>query len=208
MALPTITSATTAKNFPVTSLTFSHVSDGNPLFVFSAAWQRTVTGVTFNGDALTLVGEDTTNNFRQSIWTLTAPDVATANVVITHGGSAEGMAGAAMNIANVGAAGATAFAGGTSVTPEVTVASSVDSIVVAMFCYFNSAAQTPKRASNTNLLVTDLLPSAGTDVKLNTTYAIGQASSVMNWTTGNFEWKMGAVTIAGTGAGGGVYAFA
>lgn len=78
----------------VNSLTFSHtVTGSNTILLVGASLRhdtgtgKTVTGVTFNGDAMTLVDQDTNNWGGQeytSLWRLVNPDAGTHDIVVTY----------------------------------------------------------------------------------------------------------------------------
>jgi hypothetical protein len=109
-----VTTATTVNGAGTT--TFSFVCNGNTLYVMVSAWfggTGDVTGVTFNGTALTSVSASGigSGGDAASIWRLAAPAATTANVVITH---------SAGNAA--GAAAAFTASGQDSTTPEGTAA--------------------------------------------------------------------------------------
>lgn len=74
-----------------TSLTFSHTSNGDPLYV-PLSWYvgsggtevaDIVTGVTFNGAALTRGGQAAVAGQTMEWWRLASPGTATANIVVT-----------------------------------------------------------------------------------------------------------------------------
>jgi hypothetical protein len=78
------------------SLTWSHTVSGADRVLSvqvtardGAGTNNEATGVTYNGDAMTRVREDTSNfnTYRSSIWRLIAPDTGTHDVVVTFAGS-------------------------------------------------------------------------------------------------------------------------
>lgn len=68
-----------------TSLTVSHVSDGNPLWVLAAFNSSAISGsgVTFNGVALTRITSKVVGSWTLELWSLNAPAATTANIVVT-----------------------------------------------------------------------------------------------------------------------------
>lgn len=103
-----------------TTTTFSFVSDGNPLYVRVSGWlggTGTISGVTFNGTALTKVADSTLSSGGDLayIWRLTSPGALTANVVVTATGNGNSQAGIAA---------AANASGQDGTTPEGTAATS------------------------------------------------------------------------------------
>lgn len=99
IAVDSITSNDTT-SFPSTSVTISHTVAGSDrlLVVGASMWQTVyntgnVTGITYNGDALTLGPDVTvqalTYGLRSQIWYLVAPDTGTNNLVLTITGTTE-----------------------------------------------------------------------------------------------------------------------
>lgn len=91
-------------NTATATTTFSFTSTDQPLYVRCAAWPNgfTITGVTFNGAALTLVADSglSAAGDRCFVWRLTNPDVGTFNVVVTP--SVIGCAGSASAVNTAG----------------------------------------------------------------------------------------------------------
>lgn len=85
-------SVTTVQTSGSSSLTFSHTCTGSNLILFvisTANGSQTTTGVTYNGVALTKIGERTDSNGpTQYLWYLINPSTGANNVVITNSGSA------------------------------------------------------------------------------------------------------------------------
>ena len=115
------------------SLTFSHtvesITNGGLVVCASRednpASAITVTGVTFNGDAMTKIGEvtstDPTFDIYVSLWFLVNPEEVTGNVIITYSGSSDGVFGTAMTMAGVAQSNPTNFA----TTPQNTTQPSI-----------------------------------------------------------------------------------
>lgn len=90
----------------VSSSTFSHtVTAGSKTFlvvqVVNYGATRNTTGVTYNGDALTLADQGDGNNINASVWYLANPDVGTNNVIVTAVGTVSGMSAAAVSLYGV-----------------------------------------------------------------------------------------------------------
>ena len=205
--LPRITNQSHGK-VQSTSITVSHISDGLPLYVFTGAWQRDFTTVTFNGVGLTLLGQDATNNLRTMVWRLLTPGIVTANIVASHGGAAEGLALAGMNIGGVTAEGTPVSAKGSTNSPTVTVPSDVDSIVVGNLVYHSSNYHAPKMTPP-NFQLQSFLVVNDVNVKIDASFRNGVASTDLGWdSTVVKEWAMIALSLKGTPASGGAYASA
>lgn len=68
------------------TLTWSHTCTGASLLVVTVGESRTVTvtGVTYNGDALTKAIEDNTGTPYASIWYIVNPDEGVHNIIVTY----------------------------------------------------------------------------------------------------------------------------
>lgn len=83
----TIDTTTTGSSDPSSAtLTWSHTCTDATLLVVTVAESRavTVTGVTYNGDALTLAIEDNTGTPYASIWYRVNPDAGAHDIVVTY----------------------------------------------------------------------------------------------------------------------------
>lgn len=111
MAIPTIDAVSSSQASNASSLTFSHTVSGTNrvLLVFPVAECNAtpanlpVTGITYNGVALTKIRSDQVNSDggeidRTSVWYLIAPDTGAHNVVITYTGQVEGIIGGAISL--------------------------------------------------------------------------------------------------------------
>ena len=102
-----------------TSITISHTTSGSDRLMlvgvsFNNDSYETVTGVTYNGVVLTLVGTvANSDDSRIEIWRLIAPDIGTHNVVVTF----------SANLAQEGFAGVVTFTGVDQTTPLGTFSS-------------------------------------------------------------------------------------
>jgi hypothetical protein len=93
------TSSATTGNVQAGTLTWSHVSSGlNRLLLVQVSTEEaaTITGITFDGNALTqeVSVTDVGNNLRSEEWSLVAPPVGTYNIVVTMSAPAYITAGA------------------------------------------------------------------------------------------------------------------
>lgn len=172
------TSSATSGGTQVPTLTWSHVSSGiDRLLVVQVETEAaaTVSGVTFNGDALTLGVTTTNGTLKNQQWYRVAPDVGSYNIVITVSPNAYITAGAqTFNGVNQSTPiGATNGATGTSLAPSVVLNTTVDNSVVV------------------DSLATGILPIA---------YTIG-AGQVQNWkivTSPSVRQGASSVESAGT----------
>lgn len=92
------------------SLTFSHTPAGTNRLIVVGTYasdatdaNRPVTGITFNGVALTKANEtdDAPNNFTAGLWYLVAPAASAQNVVVTYTGSCSDIAAFAISLTGV-----------------------------------------------------------------------------------------------------------
>lgn len=181
---------TSAATSPIgsTTLTFAHTVNSrtnNCLFVLVyLTSNNTISSVTFNGDAMTVVGTVTqSTNLRVSIYQRVAPDVVTGNVVVTLGVSDE-FGASAHNFYNVNQ---TTPAGGTSTDSGSGVTSSsiargsavgeivLDGIAVGVFNQAAGAGQTE---------ISDITYTA---VESGASMEAGAASVTMSW-----SWSSGS----------------
>lgn len=201
MAAPVLTgsSSNARSSGAVTSLTWSHTSNGDPLFVLTAmtnAGVGDVTGVTFNGVALRRGGmllDGTTA--RYTWWHLQSPGTATANVVVSLTSSY--IAAGAHNVQNarLDLEGASGFAhtSGNSTTPSKTIDSATNSLVIDLVIS-NVANQTFTQGAGQTLVFSQV--DATTNQKGATSTEAGAASVVMSWTLGTSgTWWMVGLSI-------------
>lgn len=139
VATPAVSTTTTGSTGLVqaTSLTMSHTSSGvdrGLLVQVCTEESKTITGITYNGVALTQqeVATDATGNLRQEQWFLVAPTVGTYNIVITMSAAAYITAGAeTINGVNQSTPiGATQTTTGNSNAPSEVLATTVDNSIV------------------------------------------------------------------------------
>ena len=134
----------TGQNNGGSSLTISHIvanNDNRMLIVAvhlsdSVVGSRTVTGITYNSVAMTLIGranQGVGNTNSQELWRLIAPSVGTFNVVITVSGATVDLGASVIDLYNVmqqaPEASNTAVNGGTPVSASVTTLSGLSLII-------------------------------------------------------------------------------
>jgi len=157
---PVVDSTSSGKTPPRTSLTISHATAGsNRLLLVGVSIHNfaseTVSGITYNGVALTQVGSSTNaTDARVEIWRLIAPPTGTYDVVITF--SAE--------LSSVARAGVMTFTGVNQTTPLGTFASATGS----------ASPATVNVTSAANELVFDTVGSESLSAPFSLTVGAGQ----------------------------------
>lgn len=129
------TSSSTSGASQVPTLTWSHVSSGiNRLLVVQVETEAaaTVSGITYNGVALTQRITTTNSTLKSEQWTLTAPPIGTYNIVVSVTPNAYLTCGAeTFNTVNqTSPVGVTQTATGTSLTPSLVLATGTDNSIV------------------------------------------------------------------------------
>ncbi len=185
----------------VSSVTFSHTTvagKGHHLLVgvsFNNDNFETITGITFNGVALSLVvAHDRDDDSRCELWRLKDPFVGTANVVVTLSATLTATAGIVSGafdvyeVDSVTPVGSTATNDGDSVLNTVTVPSNTGELVFDVAGCENEPVPWTAGAGQTVLWNTD----AGTDPKLEgagASYKAGASPNVaMEWTHPTDKW--------------------
>ena len=206
------------------------VASGTDRYLLVAIQVQTATadrisGVTFNGDALTEIGEIVNTNIAASLWGLINPDVATGNVVITLT-AAERIKAAAHDLDGVHQTtptGTPATNSGSSTDPTVDVASATDELVfdamgargaaAAMTAPTVGAGQTAHQADVGGTSSTGMVGTGGSSSEA------GATTVTMSWTlSASRLWAIigvgikpsvgGPVDKAGTDTGSGADAIA
>lgn len=208
MAIAHVSTTTTESGASnVTSHSFSHTvaSGADRLLVVRigvrAASANAPTGVTFNGDALTQKQalSDTANAEQVSWWFMVAPDVATANVVITLAGGGKIVAAASdyTGVDQTTPTGTAVTASGSSGTlaPTVDASSASGELVLDVGGNPNSAAIATVGAGQTERLN---LTNSGSDPRSNTFASdeAGASTVTMSWDLSlTRNWALIAVPI-------------
>ncbi len=185
------------------SLTWSHTSNGDALYVAVALSSNTTTvsTVTFGGAALTYIGRSTIGTNTHEWWWKQAPSASTANIVVTPTASVRFGAGARnvlvsdlttpLNDLSV-------LATGSSTTPSITVTPvTTGGLVLDLTNSDNNnqvwtagASQTADFAQNSE---------ANTQHKVAGSREAGGASVTMSWTLASTEaWYISALSITET----------
>ena len=119
------------------------VTDENSLWVHIGVHNTTVTGITFNGDALTEAVESTDGTYRSYWYYVVNPDIGTYSIAVTYAGTGYG-AGGAIAFSGTDTSsplGVTGTATGTGTNPTKTVTSTEDDSYVLQGTYGTGEAQ-------------------------------------------------------------------
>ncbi|MCE9604990.1 MAG: DUF4347 domain-containing protein, partial [Planctomycetia bacterium] len=186
------------------SLTISHQSTGaNRLMLVGISFDPhgdTITSVTYNGIALTRVGQeyDASTHASVEIWALVAPSSGIHDVVInTSGTSYNGLDAGVMTFTGVDQTtplGSFAGAFGKSASAAVTVASQATDVVFGLVSSHSDttlATPDPGQTEFWNLQIAKATSSG--------TLEAGAASVDSSWTVHNEDWAAGAISIRSSG---------
>ena len=200
------TSAATA-GAGASSLTWSHVvsSGSNRILVVEVAVHQsganeTVTSVSYGGQALTLIGRvQDTNKEEAELWSLIAPNVGTANVVVNVSGATTFATGATdyIGIDQSTPLGTFASASGKSATPTVTVTSAAGELVIdTVSVQGDMYPIAPTGSGQTQLWNTYSGSHSGGDAVGGGSWQNGSASVTMSWSVNKSNnWAIGAVPL-------------
>ncbi len=159
---------------------------------------QSVNSVTYNGLALTRVGEQSNGAAtRMEMWQLINPPSGTYNVVATLSASGRAVVGATTfsGVDQTEPLGPFVSTTGTSAAPSVTVSSAAGEIVFDTVA--NAAGQTAMApgAGQTERWDVDSGGFNAQDVRGGASTEAGAASVTMSWTAGNDDWAIGAVAV-------------
>jgi len=157
----------------------------------------TITGATYNGVAMTVIGETGTDSGnRFALFGLSAPASGANNLVVSYSASASEAAAVVSTWENVHQTTTSAFSGfnsatGTSTTPAVTITSASGGVVVDGLYFFGVTATA--HASQTTLGNAQQASSA---VSMGSSYEAGATSVSMDWTLGgSINWGIAGCSI-------------
>lgn len=211
-AVVVTTSSSTSGASQVPDLTWQHVSSGvNRLLIVQVSTEsaNTITGITFNGIALTEGVTDTNGVVREEQWYLIAPPVGAYNIVITMSADSFITAGAEsyMSANQATPIGATMSATGTDTTPTLNIITTVDNSTIVdgvatselPIVYTLGAGQTSNWSitanPNTFQGASSTEPSGANPDTVTMSYALTQST----------DWVMTALEVIGiSGTAGGV----
>jgi len=213
IVIPTIvtTSSATTGTSTAGSLNWNHVSVGGDrllLVEISTQEDETVSGVTYNGDALTQAASHTrvTGNLRTEIWYRVAPDLGTNAIVITMSGAAY-ISATALTLNDVNQTtpiGDTSDADGSSTAPSVVVTTTTDNSLVVDSL---SAASDPLTATagSGQSIQQSVLDTATRQIATSVEIQPTAGNTTMDYTIApSTNWAITAVEVIGvTGSGGG-----
>jgi len=205
------TSSSTSGAVQAPTLTWSQVSSGvNRLLVVQVSTEaaQTITGITYNGVALTQKTTTTINAVRQEQWFLVAPPVGIYDIVVTMSADSYITAGAESytGVDQSTPTGASQVATGTDLTPTVDVTTTVDNSIIVdglatatlPIVYTTGAGQTLNWeifANPNTYQGGSSIESAGTTPDtVTSSYALTQS----------IDWAITAFEIIGISSGGGV----
>jgi hypothetical protein len=181
-----------------TGLTWAHTvgaAGANRILIVGIGFDprgATVTGVTYGGQPLTLIGGVSATSSRVELWRIVAPLTGTNNVVVTGTGAKEKIAGATSwtGVHQTTPLGTAAFATGTSITPTVNVTSATGDVVVDTVMAVDTASLTvgAGQTQRWNVALGDYMGGGSSEP--------GAATTTMSWTlSGSFTWSIGAVPL-------------
>ena len=165
----------------------------------------TVTGVTYNGVALTAVPSGSTNNGQYYItaYYLIAPDTGTHDIVVTVSGSVFDFGAGAISYTDAHQTtplGTAVTATGTSTTPSVTVSSAADELVDDGLVIIHGGTLSVGAGQTQRW---NAIASSGF-IKYAGSTEGGAASTTMSWSNSSSQtWAIVAVPIKPVGGGGG-----
>lgn len=185
----------------VTSLTYSHtVSGSDRLLIVWVSWYHTIafiTGVTYNGVAMTEIpsGSANSSNYQIAGYYLVSPALGTNNVVINFSQSIFGTGAGSLSFTGVDQTNplgtAVAATGGTS-TPSVTVSANAGEIVSDGLCIIHNGTLTVGGGQTQQWNAID----SGGNIKYAGSTEAGAASTTMSWSNSTAQlWAQGAVPV-------------
>ncbi len=197
----TSTSSTTAAT---NSLIWAHtVNSGSNSVLFvglSIDNGATATGVTYGGQAMTLVGRSAGSGTAE-LWCLVAPALGTANIVVTVGSSQKVVGGAVAfdGVDQTTPTGAFASTGGTSTMPSMNVSSASGDLAIGVL-FGNDGVTATEGAGQATQWTFVTGGGSGNPRGVGSTEA-GAASVTLSWTlSASVQWQVGGVTIKAAAA--------
>lgn len=166
-----------------------------------------ITGVTYNGDALTQFDDESGTNTRGSVWRLMNPDVGTANVVVTYAAFQDEMGGCSVSLTGVDDADPddtpVASNGNSATDPSNNVSSASGDLVLDFMIVNHGGAITPD--SSQNFFTAEEEEAIGGSTGCGMSGKAGAGTVTMTWTCEwpwvHLAWNVNA--FAGGGGDGG-----
>ena len=207
--MPAVDSVSSFASNGAGPFTWSHTCSGSDrlLRVTTSHFDSsdTVTGVTYNGVALTAVPSGSTNNGQYYItaYYLIAPDTGTHDIVVTVSGSVFDFGAGAISYTDAHQTtplGTAVTATGTSTTPSVTVSSAADELVDDGLVIIHGGTLSVGAGQTQRW---NAIASSGF-IKYAGSTEGGAASTTMSWSNSSSQtWAIVAVPIKPVGGGGG-----
>ncbi|MGK0440341.1 MAG: hypothetical protein ACJA0N_000127 [Pseudohongiellaceae bacterium] len=203
-AVVTIDNVSTVVDNNPTSLTASHTTSGADRFMIVGVSMlnedlETVTLVTYNGAALSLVGSVArSTESRVEIWSYINPPVTTANVVVNFNEEVEEGAGAAVitfnGVDQSDALGSFQFQDGSSITPSIDVSSASGELVLGVLAA-DDQDDTPTITAGTQQWSYKTQTGNNRTAGAGATSS-GSASTTLTWGMNETDdWAVGAISI-------------
>jgi hypothetical protein len=194
---PVVFDASSSTAGTATTQSWSHtVGTGNNriLIVATASNNEQANSVTFNGQALTLIGRQTDGGgaTRISMWYRLNPASGAGTVQVTYAGSVEQKNMVATTWNNVDQPtplGTFTSQSGSSGTASITVASATNDVVVDAVSAENASSITVNASQTARANMTN------GDTSLGHSQKAGAASVTMSWTMPSSPWAIGAVPL-------------
>lgn len=207
--MPTVNSVSSFASNGVGPFTWAHTCSGADrlLRVTVSHYDSSdpVTGITYNGVALTAVpgGATTNGQYWITAYYLIAPDVGTYNIVVTVSGNVFDFGAGAISYNDVHQTvplGTAVTATGTGTTPTVTVSSAADELVDdgLVIIHGGTLSVGAGQTQRWNAIATSGF------IKYAGSTEVGAASTTMSWSNSSSQtWAIVAVPIKPTGGGSG-----
>lgn len=198
--MPAVAASSSGRGTSVASLTVSHTVPAGTdrlLVVFVNCSAAMTLTATYGGTPL-LLSSDVPGGFHLVVFTLAAPTVGTANVVLTSVGAVTGtIAASVMTLTGCTALGGLATASGTSTAPSVTVTSAAGELVLDLCATAAVGITFTVGAGQTSILEQDGL--TGSSGRIAVSSKPGAATVTMSWALSTSAgWTIGALTAYAT----------
>lgn len=184
-----------------TSLSWSHTCTGNTRLLLVAVHLRiaateSVSGITYNGVAMTLVSALTNGAVRLELWQLVAPATGANTIAVTLSAGTR-VCGGALSLTGVDPTiplGTAATNSATNATPGVTVASGIGEVVVDALS--QGAQPTETAGTGQTRQWFDASTAGVNNVRGAGSTIAGAASVTTSWSSGNSQgWAMVGVSV-------------
>lgn len=165
----------------------------------AVAADRLVTGITYNGQSLTKIREDSSGAGAAGIWYLINPDSGSNTVTISFTGTCTGVTGGAITLSRAKQSGqpdANNGANGTSTTPTVDVTTSADNcwVIDSVSCQAQTPSVGSGQTSRWNEEEGGLRSAGSTEGPKTPAGAV-----TMSWTITSAPWWISAASFAPSG---------